>query len=640
MPNPIERLEGSRIHFTMAIKPTYEFGPFRLDSEARILLTSGKLLSLSPKVVEVLIVLVENSGQVVTKQDLMRAVWPDAFVEEGNLTSNISILRKQLGLLPEGGEYIETIPKRGYRFIASVKAAATEKTPEDAQRVDLGGQIPFVGSWVVPIQIRTAVTIAALFLIALTLYLTFMHGTLPHFGVSPRIEALAVLPLVNLSGNPGEEYFADGMTEALTADLAQIGALKVISRTSVMQYKGAKKPLPEIASQLNVDAVVLGSVLRSGQRVRITAELIHGATDRHLWARTYERELDDILHLQNEVARAIASEIQAKLTPHEQQRLNHSPAVKPDAYKAYLKGRYYATNYTKESLLKSIEYFEQAIKVDPSYAAAYAGLADVYLGLQYSGAAPSEDVHSKASVAATKAVQLDNRLAEGHAAMAVTKAHEWNWAEAERESQKAFELNPGFARAHWAYSNQLRHRGCAEESIVEGRRALELDPLSPLTNEGLGDAYRSARKYDLAIQQYQKTLELYPNQATSRDSLGWTYVYKGMYDQGIDEIQKSYGEDPNLSPELAYIYAVRGNRSKAQKILERLLSLSKQTPIEPHHFALIYTGLGKRTEALVMLEQAYRQHSPMMTWLKVDPRFDSLRPDPRFQDLMRRVGLL
>jgi TolB-like protein/DNA-binding winged helix-turn-helix (wHTH) protein/Tfp pilus assembly protein PilF len=623
----------------MAIKPTYEFGRFRLDTEARILLTGGEVISLTPKVVELLIVLVEKAGQVVPKDDLMKAVWPDTFVEEGNLTSNISILRKQLGVLPQGGEYIETIPKRGYRFVATVAAAPPAEIPRDSPPVESSGITVAVGIRTRSVQIGAVAVVVGL-LILLVLHRVIARGSLLHFGSSPRIEALAVLPLANLSGDPAQDYFADGMTEALTADLAQISALKVISRASVMQYKGTKRPLPEIARQLKVDAVVLGSVLRSGQRVRITAELIHAASDRHLWARTYERDLDDILHLQGDVARAIASEIQAKVTPQEQRKLASSRAVDRDAYEAYLKGRYYWNTYTPEMLRKSIGYFERAIELDHGYAAAYAGLADAYLGLQYTGATTPEEIHRKALEAATKALQIDDNLVDAHAVMAVVKANEWDWTAAERECKKAFELNPGYARAHWSYSNQLRHRGRLDESIAEARRALDLDPLSPLTNESLADSYRSARQYDRAIAQYQKTLELYPNQAATRDSLGWAYVYQGKYDLGMDEIQKSYGEDPSISPELAYIHALRGNTGEAQKILQRLLTLSKKTPIEPHHFALIYAGLGRKEEALVMLEQAYRQHSPMMTWLKVDPRFDSLRPDPRFQDLMRRVGLL
>lgn len=576
--------------------------------------------------VELLLVLVEKRGQLVTKEDLINAVWPDTFVEESNLTTNISILRKHLGSHPESGEYIETIPKRGYRFIAPV-TQVTDRV------LDAPGATSATSERRHTLRPKVLVgVIVGLFVALLARY----------WGESrqARIEALAVLPLANVSGDPAQEYFADGMTDALAADLAQIGALRVSSRNSIIQFKGTRLPLPEIARRLKVDAVVSGSVLRSGQRVRIIAELIHASTDRRLWTKTYERNVADILDLQNDVVRAIANEVRTKVTPPTPAPLAHSHKVNSHAYEAYLKGRYYWNIFTLQSLEKSIEYFEQAIELDSEYAQAHAGLADAYLGLQTLGAVAPEEIHSKVVAAVTKALQIDDSLGEAHAVMAVAKAHEWDWAAAERECRKAIVLSPASPRAHWSYSNQLRHRGLKEESITEARRALELDPLSPWANESLAEAYSSARQYDLAIEQYEKTLELYPNQSSSRNALGWAYVYKKIYDKGLIEIQKSYGEDPDLSPELAYVYAVSGNKGKAQKILARLLAESKRNPIEPHHFALIYAGLGQKNEAMVMLEQAYRQHSPMMVWLKVDPRFDSLRPDPAFQELMRRVGLL
>jgi len=616
---------------SMETKTVYQFGHFRLDPQSRVLLTGDKIVPLTPKALDLLLALVEKSGQVVVKDELIKTVWPDTFVEESNLSSNISILRKQLGVLPEGGEYIETIPKRGYRFIAIVTPVSgdpptgiTEVKPATRRKTIIG------------------VAAALLVLVLAVLYLERSRISLPGLAAPPHIQTLAVLPLANLSGDPAEDYFADGMTEALTADLAQIAALRVISRTSVIQYKSTKRPLPEIARQLKVDAVVLGSVLRSGTRVRITAELILASTDRHLWARTYERDLGDILDLQNEVARAIAAEIRLKVTPQEQARLTRNRTVNPDAYEAYLKGRHFWNQFTPEPLMKSIEYFEQSVKLDPSYAAGYAGLADAWASLAMIGAVPNDEANAKTVEAAGKAIELDDGLAEGHNAMSLAKAQQWDWAGSRSESEKALALNPSYALAHLFHSNQLRHGGHADESIAEAQRALDLDPLSALTNEGLANAYLSARQYDPAILQYQKTLELFPDHTVAHDSMGWAYIYKGLYSQGLDEINKSianYGEDPALSPELAYIYATNGQRAKAEKILQRLVNISKSEPIPSHHFVLVYAGLGRKEEALVWLEQAYQQHSPMMHWLKVDPRFDAIRPDPRFQDLMHRVGL-
>jgi tetratricopeptide (TPR) repeat protein len=410
-----------------------------------------------------------------------------------------------------------------------------------------------------------------------------------------------------------------------------------------MQFKGTRKPLPEIAQQLKVDAVVGGSVLRSGNRVRITAELIQTSTDRHLWAGTYERNLGDILDLQNEVALAIVREIQTKLTPQEQGRLARSRPVNPAAYEAYLRGRICWETYTQDALLKGVEYFEQAIKLDPGYAAAYAGLATTWAGLEKIGAARPEEAHPKAQAAASKAMEMDDSLAEVHWAMAELRAEEWDWGAAEKEDKKAFELNPGYALAHVSYSNQLRHLGRIDESIAEAKRAQELDPLSPMTNEVLANTYLSARQYGPAIEHYRKTLQVDPNRSSAHNFLGKAYFYSGMHDKGIEEIQESLaldGDSPNLSPDLAYMYSVLGRKSEARKILQRVLTLSKQAPVHPGLIALIYASLGEKEEALAWLERAYQERSELMVWLKVDPRFDGLRPDPRFQDLMRRVGLI
>ena len=624
----------------------YEFGRFRLDREAHLLLCGDEIIALEPKAVDVLLLLVEKRGELVARQELMTAVWPGTFVEDNNISSNISILRKHLGMTVEGGDYIQTVPKRGYRFVAAVTQVESQPqlvaSPE-VPPVESGTPPPEAGRRSLRLPGLALLAPAGLLAVVLaSAYWVGWRGTPPGVVSEAHIGAIAVLPLENLSGDPGQEYFADGMTEALTADLAQIGTLKVIARASVMQYKGTKQPLAKIAERLKVEGIVSGAVVRSGHRVRITAALIRAATGQQLWAKTYERSLGDILDLQSEVARAIAGEVQAKVTTQEQARLVRSRPVDADAYDAYLKGRYYYNRFTVDGFAKSIEYFEQAIKLAPDYAAAYAGLADALASLEQIGAARPEDVHPRALEAATKALAIDDALPEAHAAMASVRANDWERATAEREAKRAIELNPGFPLAHLYYSNMLRHLGRREESIAEARRALELDPLSPLTNEELADAHLSARQYDAAIEQYEKTLELYPNQPAPRDSLGWAYVYKRMYDRGLEEIRKSialYGEDPSLSPEIAFIYATMGRKGDAEQILERLLNTSKTASIAAHHFALIYVGLGKKAEAFRWLEKAYDEHSPMMAWLEVDERFDGLRQEPRFQNLVRRVGL-
>jgi serine/threonine-protein kinase len=458
-----------------------------------------------------------------------------------------------------------------------------------------------------------------------------------------RLTSLAVLPLRNVSNDPEEEYFADGMTEVLIADLAQISSLHVISRTSVMQLKSAKNSVPEIARQLNVDGIIEGSVLRSGEQVRITADLVDASTDHHIWAKTYAGKLGDILTLQAHVARAIAGEVQARITPEESGRLSRDHQVNPAALEAYLKGRSYWERFTEESLTRSIENYEQAIKLDASYAVAYAGLSEAWTGLGWIGARPWQDVRGMAKDSAMKALAVDAGSSEAHAAMAVFSLRDWDWKTAEEEDERSIALNPSYATAHMSYGNILRYLGRAEESIAQAKRAVELDPLAVLTNQVLGEAYLSARRYDLAIAHCQAALEVHPEESSLLLILGWAYVYKGMYDKGAEAIAKSNAIDgvpSDISPDLAYINAVTGKPAEARKALRQLQILAHEAPVDPGLMALISVGLGERREALAMLEQAYSRHSSMMTWLKVDARFDAIREDPAFQGLMRRVGLI
>ena len=459
----------------------------------------------------------------------------------------------------------------------------------------------------------------------------------------PRLTSLAVLPLSNLSNDPEQEYFADGMTDLLIADLAQISSLRVISRTSVMQFKGTKKSLAEIARQLNVDGVIEGTVMRAGDRVRVTAELVDAANERHLWANTYDRKVDDVLTLQSAVAREIAGEIRVRMTPHESGRLARGRSVAPAALEAYLRGRYYWDEFTPESLTKSIESYEQATKIDPSYAAAWAGLSESCTGLGWMGARPWTELRENAKSGAAKAIELDNGLSEGHAAMALFALLDWDWKTALAEDQTAIALNPGYPTAHMSYGNILRYLGRIDEGIAEAKRAVELDPLAAVTNQVLAECYVSWRRYDLAVAQCQSALELHPDDSTLHHILGWAYFYQRKYNDAVEELKKSSeadGIDPEFSPDLAYIHAVTGQKNLARRTLGQLLPFIKERIMDPAHLALIYLGLGQRQEALGMLEQAYRNHSSMMRWLKVDARFDDIRGEPPFQNLMRSVGLI
>jgi serine/threonine-protein kinase len=459
-----------------------------------------------------------------------------------------------------------------------------------------------------------------------------------------KIESLAVLPLANLSGDPEQEYFADGMTDELIADLGQIEALRVISRTSVMQYKGVKKPLPQIARELNVDAVIEGSVLRSGDRVRITAQLIQAVTDKHLWAKSYERDLRDVLALQSEVAGAIANEIKIKLTPQEQARLASARPVNPEAYQAYLKGRLFWNKRTVQGLKKAIEYFNEAIDKDPSYGLAYAGLADCYnlLGTDILAAFRPEEAFPRGKAAAMKALEIEDTLAEAHGSLAWARlVYEWDWSAAEQEFKRAIDLNPNYGTAHHRYALYLASLGRLDEALAEIRRAQELDPLSPMINVNVGTIFFYARHYDQAAEQIRRALELDPNFAFAHWYLGRTYEQKSMHREAVRELQKAARlseENPNFMAPLGHAYARAGQRAEAWKVLEQLKELSKRAYVPAYAMVDIYTGLGEKEEAFTWLEKAYEQHCSWLVWLKVDPELDPLRSDPRFQHLLRRMN--
>jgi len=458
-----------------------------------------------------------------------------------------------------------------------------------------------------------------------------------------RIRSLAVLPLENLSGDPEQDYFVDGMTDALIADLAKISELRVISRTSMMSYKGTDKPLPEIARELNVDAVVEGSVVRAGGRVRITAQLIHAATDQHLWANSYEHEVRDVLGLQSEVARAIAQEIQITVTPQEQARLASVRPVNPDAYEAYLKGRYHWNKRTEEGFRKAIDYFQEAIDIDPSYAVAYSGLADCYSLLADYGILRPEEAYPKAKAAAAKALEIDDTLAEAHASLAMAVwQYDWDRSRAAGEFQRAIELNPGYATArHW-HALFLGRTGRLDEAIAEIKHAQELDPLSLIINTVTGMVFYWARQYDLAIEEYRKTLEMDPNFELAHYLLGWVYGQKGMYNEAIAELKHAEtfaGGAPKHVARLAQVYAAAGMENEARKILDELNELSKRRYVPPCFFAIICAGLGEQDLAFAWLDRACAERDSYLLDLKVDPVYDGLRSDPRFDPLVRRIGL-
>jgi TolB-like protein/Tfp pilus assembly protein PilF len=460
---------------------------------------------------------------------------------------------------------------------------------------------------------------------------------------SPAIRSLAVLPLESLSGDASQEYFADGLTDELIATLGQISALRVISRTSVMPYKRARKALPEIARALNVDAVVEGTILRSGGQVRITAQLIDARADKHLWSDTYQGDLRDILTLQHKVARAIASQIQVNVNRQEQASLTHAKAVDPEAYEAYLKGRYFWNKRTADGLKTARDYFDQAVAHDSSYAPAYSGLADTYALLgdwQYGVMAPAE-AFPRAKAAAIKALELDNTLGEAHISLAFClEGFDWDVASAEKEFRRGLELNPGYATAHHWYAWHLSLVRRNGEAIAEMRKAERLDPLSLIINADLAELLLIAHLYDDSVQQSRKTIEMDPHFALAHNQLGQAYLQKRMAEEAIPELQEAIklsGGSPTSTANLARAYAISGRRNEAVQLLTGLKTHSSPDHSNASEIAMIYAAFGDRDQAMTWLERAYQERFNPGVLLR--PGFDPLRSDPRFQGLTRRVGL-
>ncbi len=456
-----------------------------------------------------------------------------------------------------------------------------------------------------------------------------------------RIQSLAVLPLADLSADPQQDYFADGMTDALITDLAKIGPLRVISRSSIVRYKKTQKSVPEIAKELKVDALVEGSVLRSGDRVRITAQLIEAATDRHLWAESYERDLRDILALQGDVSRAIAREIQLKLTPQQEAQLATSRPVNPQAHDAYLRGLYHCRRAAE--LLKGVEFFEQAIKLDPSFAAPYGSLGTCYHSIAFFGVLAPQEAYGKAKAAALKAFELDDSLPDAHTAMAYVMLHsEWNWVEAEKQYKRSLELNPNDGGVHHLYAHFLMVMGRADESVAETLRAAELDPVNSTLSACRGWHCLYASKLDQAMEFLQRTLQAEPKHILAWQWIGQVYVQRGKYEEAIGAFERAVnlmGGSWALGG-LGHAYAVAGRRQDAQNVLAELKrQLAKGHYVPAYDVALVYAGLGQRDKTFEWLGNAYQERSALLVHVNWDPRFNPLRGDPRMDDLIRRIGL-
>ena len=611
---------------TLHVQGDFHIGIWLIQPQLHTIAANRQVIQVEPKAMQVLVYLAEHADQVVPKERLIGAVWADTFVTDDVLTRCISDLRKAFNDDAKDPKVIATVPRSGYRLVAQVQGTQSEPAaPRKRFR------------WSMALGVT-----AGLAMLVIALYFGVVRGRMGRSTPPFQIHSLVVLPLANLSGDPEQEYFADGMTGELITDLAQIGELRVISRTSAMTYKGQHKPLPEIARELNVDAVVDGSVQRSGGRVRISAELIDARNDRHLWAQSYERDLRDVLPLQGEVASAIVREIRGTLTPQEEARLAGAGPLSPEAHEAYLQGRYFWSRLTEESVRKSIEYYQRAIQLAPAYAPAYAGLAFSYNLLASTEYAPPRETYAKAKQWAQQALEKDENLSEAHAALGFALCYgDWNWPAAETEFKRAIELNPNDVGAHHVYAFYLGDMGRTEEAIAEMRKAIELDPLSILVHSNLGFLYLQTGQPEKAIEQFKKILEMDPNSSEGHRGLGTVYTSQGRHAEAIAEWReaKRLDDATYIIAGLGYAYAAAGKKSEAHQVLSDLLRMSPGRYVSAVDVAAVYAGLGEKEQAFQWLEKALEEHSDELVSLKVISGFASLRSDPRFQQIVSRVGL-
>jgi TolB-like protein/DNA-binding winged helix-turn-helix (wHTH) protein len=638
------------------------FDVFELDLRAGELRNGGIRIRLQEQPLQVLQALLEKPGEVVTREELQKRIWPtDTFVDfDHGLHAAVNRLRVALNDSADRPRYVETVARRGYRFIGHIENAKPASPAPPAAKNDLQPKTR-PGVW------NSWTGVLAGFTIAIAIAAVLVAGNV--YGLKDWIfgghatrafRSLAVLPLENLSHDPAQDYFADEMTEDLITQFSKLGDLRVISRTSAMQYKGTKKPLPQIASELHVDAVLEGAVQLAGDRVRITAQLVDGSTDQHIWAETYDRELSNVLLLQGDVARDIAKQIDLQLTPQQQQRLAKDVhQVDPQAYQAYLLGRYYWNKRTADGLAKAAQYFQQSIQKDPNYALPYSGQADYYAYLTVLGGPeimPPRLAMEQARAAADKALKLDASLAEAHASMGnILHNYDWNWSGAEREFKRAIELNPNYAMAHHLYAHLLMETGRTDESLAEAGRALELDPYSPFINNGLARQYYLSRQYDKAIGQCQVGLQIEPGYLPARIQLALAYEQTGKLTEAVSELERAAGliagngrsqntsspaiDLPVLHALLGHAYAITGRKTDAVNELNKLQAAAHSRYIPPPYLGIVWMGLGDKDQAFAWLERGFQGRSEHMLYLGLEPLVDPLRSDPRFDSLLKRVGL-
>jgi len=571
-----------------AAKHFFEFGAFRLDASERLLLHQGETVSLTPKAFDMLMTLVENSGHLVEKSELMRKLWPDSFVEEGSLAQNISLLRKALGE-NESQKFIETVPRRGYRFVATVVSNA--------------GKV-----------------------------------------ADSTIHSIAVLPFKSLGVDEGDEYLSIGIAETLTTRLSSLKLLIVRPTSAVLKYASSERDALETGQELQVDTVLEGSIRRAGDRLRVTARLVSVLNESVLWADKFDEQFTDIFEVEDSISAKVAQALALKVSGEEQKRLTRRYTNNAEAYQLYLKGRYFWNKRTEEGFNQGIKHFTLAVAQDPTYALAYAGLADSYIGLTFYNFGAPHETMPKAKEAALNALSIDSALAEAHTSLAhVLMNYDWNWSEAEKEFKLSMQLNPDYATAHqWYAIHYLTAMDRLEEALEEMKRALQLEPTSLVMNSFMGATLYFARRYDEAIEQCRRTIEMDPNFAVAHWHVGLAYEQKEMFDEAIAEFQWATtlsGGSPLMKASLGHAYAKAKRKDEATKILAELNDLSQQRYVSSYERAAISVALGDEKQSFQWLERAYEEHSFHMVYLKVWPQFGVIRSDPRFQKLIQRLGL-